>query len=237
MRSVPRRSTARLAGSGASTAAAWPRGTTCARRSNPLQGRTCARTSSSGWRAPGRISRLEAATVARQGARWRVDVEVTQATPPYRLRLPLALQFEGGAEDLRWVSFDDERQRFALLTDRRPVGVTLDPRHGCSAASRRRGAADPAAGDAGPATVTVLAGAAANGESLARPTHRAPAAAAIGGGSPAVAAVLLVGSRTRSIVTSRATACRGARSHSPCRTPSRRPGCGPPSDAAARRSR
>jgi hypothetical protein len=113
--------------------------------------------------------RLAAASAVRDGARWRVEVEVTQSAPAYRLRLPLALQFEGGAEEPRWVNLDGERQRFALLTDRRPVGVTLDS----EARVFRRlapGEAPPILRQAmlDPATVTVLAGAAATGESLAR---------------------------------------------------------------------
>ena len=145
-------------------------------------------------RAGAPSARLEAATVARQGARWRVDVEVTQATPPYRLRLPLALQFEGGAEDLRWVSFDDERQRFALLTDRRPVGVTLDP----EARVFRRlapGEAPPILRQAmlDPATVTVLAGAAANGESLARRLTEHPLQLRSAAAPPPSQPVLLIG--------------------------------------------
>jgi hypothetical protein len=113
--------------------------------------------------------RLAAASAVRDGARWRVDVEVTQSAPAWRLRLPLALQFEGGTGDLRWVSLDGERQRFTLHADRRPVGVSLDP----GARVFRRlapGEAPPILRQAmlDPATVAVLAGAAATGESLAR---------------------------------------------------------------------
>jgi hypothetical protein len=113
--------------------------------------------------------RLAAASAVRDGAGWRVDVEVTQSAPAYRLRLPLALQFEGGAEETRWVDFDGERQRFALHTERPPAGVALDP----GARVFRRlapGEAPPILRQAmlDPATVTVLAGVAATGESLAR---------------------------------------------------------------------
>ncbi len=113
--------------------------------------------------------RLATASAVRDGARWRVDVEVTQTAPAWRLRLPLALQFEDRAEELRWVDLDGERQRFTLHTDRRPVGVSLDP----GARVFRRlapGEAPPILRQAmlDPATVTVLAGAATTGESLAR---------------------------------------------------------------------
>jgi len=120
-------------------------------------------------RAGAPAPRLAAASTARDGARWRVEVELTQSAPAWRLRLPLALQFDGGAEELRWVNFGDERQRFTLHVDRRPVGVLLDP----GARVFRRlapGEAPPILRQAmlDPATVTVLAGAAATGESLAR---------------------------------------------------------------------
>jgi hypothetical protein len=113
--------------------------------------------------------RLASASAVRDGARWRIDVDLTQSAPAWRLRLPLALQFEDGNEELSWVSLDGERQRFTLHTDRRPVGMTLDP----GARVFRRlapGEAPPILRQAmlDPATVTVLAGAAATSESLAR---------------------------------------------------------------------
>jgi hypothetical protein len=113
--------------------------------------------------------RLAAASAVRDGARWRVDVELTQSSPAYRLRVPLALQFEGGADDTRWVNFDGERQRFALHTDQQPTGVALDP--GTRVFRRLApGEAAPILRQAmlDPATVTVLAGAVATGESLAK---------------------------------------------------------------------
>jgi hypothetical protein len=120
-------------------------------------------------RAGAPTPRLAAASVVRDGVRWRVDVEVTQSAPAWRLRLPLALQFEGGADELRWVDLGGERQRFRLQADRRPAGVSLDP----AARVFRRlapGEAPPILRQAmlDPATVTVLAGAATTGESLAR---------------------------------------------------------------------
>jgi hypothetical protein len=113
--------------------------------------------------------RLASASAVRDGARWRVDVQVTQSAPAWRLRLPLALQFESGTGELRWVSLEGERQRFTLHADRRPVGVSLDP----EARVFRQlapGEAPPILRQAmlDPATVTVLAGAATAGESLAR---------------------------------------------------------------------
>jgi hypothetical protein len=81
----------------------------------------------------------------------------------------MALQFEDRTEDLRWVDLDGERQLFTLHADRRPVGVSLDP----GARVFRRlapGEAPPILRQAmlDPATVTLLAGAATTGESLAR---------------------------------------------------------------------
>jgi hypothetical protein len=113
--------------------------------------------------------RLASALAVRDGARWRVDVEVTQSAPAWRLRLPLALQFEDGSEELRWADLGGARQRFALHADRRPVAVSLDP----EARVFRRlapGEAPPILRQAmlDPATVTVVAGAASTGESLAR---------------------------------------------------------------------
>jgi aminopeptidase N len=112
--------------------------------------------------------RLAAASAVRDGSRWRVDVELTQSSPAYRLRVPLALQFDGGADDTHWVNFDGERQRFTLHTDRRPAAVTLDPK---AYVFRRLapGEAPPILRQAmlDPATVTVLAGAATTGEALA----------------------------------------------------------------------
>jgi len=113
--------------------------------------------------------RLAAATAVRDGTRWRVDVELTQSKPAYRLRVPLALQFEGGLEDTRWVDFEGERARFTLLADRRPEGIALDPQ---ARVFRRLapGEAPPILRQAmlDPATMTLLAGAAATGDSLAR---------------------------------------------------------------------
>jgi hypothetical protein len=112
---------------------------------------------------------LASATAVRAGAQWRVDVELTQSAPPYRLRVPLALGFDGREEEKRWVDFEGERARFTLVADRRPKAITLDP----DARVFRRlapGEAPPILRQAmlDPATMTVLAGAAATGESLAR---------------------------------------------------------------------
>ena len=113
--------------------------------------------------------RLASATAVRDSARWRVDVELTQSAPAYRLRVPLALRFERGTEETRWVDFDGERARLTLVADRRPEAITLDPQ---ARVFRRLapGEAPPILRQSmlDPATVTVLVGAEATGESLAR---------------------------------------------------------------------
>jgi hypothetical protein len=137
---------------------------------------------------------LHSAASVREGARWRVDVELTQDAPGYRLRVPLVLGFAGGTEETRWVDFDRERARFALTVDRRPERVALDP----DARLFRR----PASGEAppilrqamlDPATVTVLAGAEAAGGALARRLTEHPLRLRPVTAPPPSAPVLLVG--------------------------------------------
>ena len=138
--------------------------------------------------------RLAGAAAVRDGARWRVDVELTQAAPAYRLRVPLALGFEGGTEETRWVDFDGERARFALVADRRPEGITLDPQArvfrrlapGEAPTILRQSMLDPA-------TVTVLAGAVAAGESLARRLTEHPLQLLPATATPPSQPLLLVG--------------------------------------------
>jgi hypothetical protein len=113
--------------------------------------------------------RLASASVVRDGTRWRVDVELTQSAPAYRLRVPLALGFDGGTEETRWVDFEGERARFTLVADRRPQAIALDPQ---ARVFRRLapGEAPPILRQAilDPTTVTVLEGTSTTGESLAR---------------------------------------------------------------------
>jgi hypothetical protein len=138
--------------------------------------------------------RLHSAASVREGARWRVDVELTQDAPGYRLRVPLVLGFAGGTEETRWVDFGRERARFALSVDRRPERVSLDP----GARLFRRlasGEAPPILRQAmlDPATVTVLAGAEAAGEALARRLTEHPLRLRPVTAPPPSAPVLLVG--------------------------------------------
>jgi hypothetical protein len=138
--------------------------------------------------------RLASATAVRDGARWRVDVELTQSAPAYRLRVPLALAFEGGAEDTRWVDFEGEGARFTLVADRRPQAIALDPQ---ARVFRRLapGEAPPILRQSmlDPATVTVLTGAAATGESLVRRLTEHPLQLMTTTATPPSEPLLLVG--------------------------------------------
>jgi hypothetical protein len=137
---------------------------------------------------------LASATAARDGARWRVDVELTQSAPVYRLRIPLSLEFEGGTEDTRWVDFEGERARFTLVAERRPQAIALDPQ---ARVFRQLapGEAPPILRQAmlDPATVTVLGGAATTGESLARRLTEHPLRLHPMSAAPPTQPVLLVG--------------------------------------------
>ncbi len=157
--------------------------------------------------------RLASATAARDGARWRVDVELTQSAPAYRLRVPLALRFDGGTEETRWVEFEGERARFTLLADRRPESR----RPGPEARVFRRlapGEAPPILRQSmlDPATMTVLAGAATTGESLARRLTEHPLRAAPDRRRRRRRSLCCSWAwRRRSTATSRATTCRAGR--------------------------
>jgi aminopeptidase N len=130
----------------------------------------------------------------RDGTRWRVDVELTQSAPAYRLRVPLALGFDGGTEETRWVDFEGERARFTLVADRQPKAIALDPQ---ARVFRRLapGEAPPILRQAmlDPATVTVLVGAATTGESLARRLAEHPLRLHPTTAAPPTQPVLLVG--------------------------------------------
>jgi len=138
--------------------------------------------------------RLASAALTREGARWRVNVELAQDAPVYRLRVPLVLGFAGGTEETRWVDLDRERARFALATDRRPEHIALDPQ---ARVFRRLapGEAPPILRQAmlDPATVTVLAGAEAAGEALARRLTEYPLKPRPTAAPPPSAPLLLVG--------------------------------------------
>jgi len=138
--------------------------------------------------------RLDSATVLRDGARWRVDVELTQSAPAYRLRVPLALGFDDGTEETRWVDFEGERARFTLVAERRPKAIALDPQ---ARVFRRlaAGEAPPILRQAmlDPATVTVLAGTTTAGESLARRLTEHPLRLHPMTAAPPTLPVLLVG--------------------------------------------
>jgi aminopeptidase N len=138
--------------------------------------------------------RLAAATAVRVGAGWRVEVELTQSAPAYRLRVPLALGFEGGTEETHWVDFNGERGHFRLAADRRPTGITLDPQ---ARVFRRLGPgeAPPILRQSmlDPATVTVLVGAEPAAESLARRLTEHPLQLLPATATPPAQPLLLVG--------------------------------------------
>jgi len=138
--------------------------------------------------------RLHSAAPVREGARWQVIVELAQDAPVYRLRVPLVLGFRGGSEETRWVDLARERARFTLAADRRPERIALDPQArvfrqlapGEAPPILRQSMLDPT-------TVTVLAGAEAAGEALARRLTEHPLRLRPVTAPPPSAPVLLVG--------------------------------------------
>jgi hypothetical protein len=112
--------------------------------------------------------RLESATATRDADAWRVDFTLSQDRPAYRLRVPVAVG-AGLDQQMYWVELDRERAAFSLRTAQPPESITLDPD---SRLLRRLapGEAPPILRRVmlDPTTVTVLAGAAGDGEALAR---------------------------------------------------------------------
>jgi hypothetical protein len=113
--------------------------------------------------------RLAAARAVPEGARWKLEITLSQSARPWRVRVPVALRFADGTEVQRWLDLARERQVFEVGVSKQPVQVVLDP----GARVFRRlvpGEAPPILRQAmlDPATVTVLAGAESAGESLAK---------------------------------------------------------------------
>ncbi|RPI12026.1 MAG: M1 family peptidase [Lysobacterales bacterium] len=71
--------------------------------------------------------RLAAAATEPEGPGWRTRVTITQASPPYRLRVPVALAYAGGERTLHWIDVDGARTEAAFDVPRRPDRVVLDP--------------------------------------------------------------------------------------------------------------
>ena len=56
----------------------------------------------------------------------RLELEFTQSTPPYRLRVPVQI-VTGSSTQTRWIAISRTRQTALLRLDRPPDGVRLDP--------------------------------------------------------------------------------------------------------------
>ncbi len=74
--------------------------------------------------------KLENARIVSEGGRARLQVEVLQSAPAYRLRLPLQLN-AGEHSETRWVEVEGERQQLDIALDnagaRWPQSLRLDP--------------------------------------------------------------------------------------------------------------
>jgi aminopeptidase N len=113
--------------------------------------------------------RLAAASATRDGALWRVAITLAQSAPAWRVRVPVVLGLADGSEATRWLDLAAEHARFEVTAEQQPLRVWLDP----GARVFRRlapGEAPPILRQSmlDPATVTVLAGAGTESESLAR---------------------------------------------------------------------
>jgi hypothetical protein len=63
------------------------------------------------------------------GRALHLDLEQTQAAPPYRMPIDVAIDVAGEAERRTdRVELRERRQAFAIPLDREPRSVTLDPR-------------------------------------------------------------------------------------------------------------
>jgi hypothetical protein len=71
--------------------------------------------------------RLESARLRPDSEGWIAEVALTQDAPPWRLRVPVALEFADGTTTTHWLDLQEVRGRHALTTRARPVGVVLDP--------------------------------------------------------------------------------------------------------------
>jgi hypothetical protein len=70
--------------------------------------------------------KVEQATAQTSGSGYRVQAIVAQADPPYRLRLPIAVETERGTEE-HIVHLDSARQQVDFATQGRPRTLTIDP--------------------------------------------------------------------------------------------------------------
>jgi aminopeptidase N len=69
---------------------------------------------------------ITAAEATRRGAGYRIRVVLAQGSPPYRLRVPLAVRT--ATRDLaQRVALEDAQQSFTIDVDERPLAVALDP--------------------------------------------------------------------------------------------------------------
>lgn len=113
--------------------------------------------------------RLAAAASEPQGPVWRTSVTITQSSPAYGLRVPIALVHADGEHTLRWVDVEEATTEATFAVPRRPERVLLDP----DARVFRRlapGEAPPILRQAmlDPAATVVLATAGPAAEALAR---------------------------------------------------------------------
>jgi aminopeptidase N len=57
----------------------------------------------------------------------RVDVELGQSNPPYRLPLQLGISVEGAAPRIEKIELTQKQQHFQIASDKEPSAVVLDP--------------------------------------------------------------------------------------------------------------
>ena len=69
---------------------------------------------------------IAAAEATRRGAGYRVRVVLAQGSPPYRVRVPLALRTASG-NLTHTVDLEGAQQSFTIDVDERPLAVALDP--------------------------------------------------------------------------------------------------------------
>ena len=70
--------------------------------------------------------RVEQATSQASGSGYRVQATLAQGEPPYRLRVPIAVETERGTEE-HIVHLDSARQQVSFATQGRPRTLTIDP--------------------------------------------------------------------------------------------------------------
>lgn len=77
-------------------------------------------------RAGAPVVRIAEARRTRSDSGYKVAVTLEQVAPAYQLRVPVAVQTEGG-EELLTFDLESDRQTFTFDMRSRPLGVTLDP--------------------------------------------------------------------------------------------------------------